>query len=309
MAAATVALIGGTGFIGRHLLERLTEASPGPIRVLAYGPPPDWLKTMPDTEAVCGDLLDAASLVPLLEGADVAINLAGQVSADVGDYQHVNLGGMITLAQACLQHKVRRIIHASSALVYGDALNASEENPCRPLSPYATLKLAAEEILVRLLTPAAEVVSLRLTNVYGARQNKGLMPYLMNRILDQQPITIDSDGAQVRDFVHVKDVAEAIGKAVVAADCRGVFNIGSGAATSVMQLVRLFEEVLETPARGEYRPEHSGGERRSTVNVGKALEVLGWQARIELCDGVRELADGVRAVLDRRHARRGGVYA
>nr|MBI3613155.1 NAD-dependent epimerase/dehydratase family protein [Nitrospirota bacterium] len=307
MATQTTALIGGTGFIGRHLLERLTDASPGPVRVLVYGPAPDWLKAMPDTEAICGDLLDAVSLSPLLDGADVAINLAGQVSAEVGDYQHVNLGGMVALAQACLQHKVRRVIHASSALVYGDALNASESDPCRPLSPYATLKLAAEEILLRLLTPAVEVVSLRLSNVYGTRQNKGLMPYLMNRILDHQPITIDSDGAQVRDFVHVKDVAEAIRKAVVSADCRGVFNIGSGTATSVMQLVRLFEEVLETPATGEYRPEHSGGERRSTVNVGKASEVLGWRATIELHDGVHELAGGVRTVPGLRRVR-GGAY-
>jgi len=308
MGAATIALIGGTGFIGRHLLERLKDEAPGRVRALVYGASPEWLAAMPNVATVRGDLLDPASLAPLLKGAETVINLAGQVSAHVDGYQGVNLGGMIGLAQACLRHKVRRVVHASSALIYGDALNASETDPCRPISPYATLKLAAEEILTRLLTPAVEVTSLRMTNVYGTRQSKGLMPYLVNRILDHQPIMIDADGAQVRDFVHVRDVAEAIGKAAAAADCHGVVNVGSGVATSVMQLLRLLEEVLETPATGEYRPEHSGGERRSTVNVAKANAALDWRATIELSDGVREVGDWVRALMDRQPARLGGAY-
>jgi UDP-glucose 4-epimerase len=250
---------------------------------------PSWLESLTTVEVVRGDLLRPASLGPLLAGVTSVINLAGQVSAEIDDYQRVNLGGMVNLAQACLNHRVRRVIHASSALVYGNTLDATEESPCRPISPYATMKLAAEEILASLLAPTMELLSLRLSNVYGPRQRNGLMPYLVKRILKREPITIDADGAQVRDFVHVRDVVTAFLKALSTRDSTGVLNIGSGQATSIMKLVRLLEEVLEIPATGQYCPEHTGGERKNTVSVGRAQMALGWGTSIDLAEGTRTL--------------------
>ncbi len=289
MPPAMIAVIGGTGFIGRHLLERLTADDPARIRVLVHAQVPSWLESLTAVEVVRGDLLQATSLKGLLDGATCVINLAGQVSADVEDYQSVNLRGMVNLAQACLTHCVPRVIHASSALVYGTILDATEDSPCRPISPYATMKLAAEEILGSLLTPKTEMLSLRLSNVYGPRQRNGLMPYLVKRILKREPISIDADGAQVRDFVHVGDVVSAFVKAIVAPGCTGAMNIGSGEATSIMTLLRLLEEVLEMPATGQYCPEHSGGERRNTVNVSRAQDILGWQISIPLTEGIQTL--------------------
>lgn len=300
MARAKCALIGGTGFIGRHLLERLAgdpATSRERVRVLVHdSAPPVWLRAISQAEqveVVEGDLLRPASLDRLLEGTQVVINLAGQVSPAVDDYQRLNLGGMVTLAQACVRHRVRRVIHASSALVYGNALDATEDAPCRPISPYATLKLAAEEILSGLLASRMPLLCLRLSNVYGPRQSKGLMPYLVSRILNRQRITIDADGAQVRDFVHVRDAAAAFVKALTAPDFRGAINIGSGQPTSIMRLVRLLEDVLELPATGQYCPEQSGGERRNTVNVSRAGEVLDWRPRIGLAEGVRQLVESL----------------
>jgi UDP-glucose 4-epimerase len=289
MSQATIAVIGGTGFIGRHLLERLTAEAPDHVRVFVHQSVPDWLGEVRSAEVVRGDLLQPASLGPLLEGVTTVINLAGQVSEDVDEYQGVNLRGMVGFAQACVKHRIRRVIHGSSALVYGNVLDASEETPCRPISPYATMKLAAEEILTGLLPPAVELLSLRLSNVYGPRQRKGLMPYLVKRILKREPITIDADGAQVRDFVHVQDVAAAFLKALHMPACNGVLNVGSGHPTSIISLLRLLEEVLEIPATGQYCPEHSGGERGNTVNVARAREMLGWQTTIALAPGTRTL--------------------
>ena len=317
MAQAKIALIGGTGFIGRHLLESLRPDEIDRVRVLVYGAVPEWLSVMRGAQVVRGDLLKAPSLAPLLEGAHVVVNLAGQVSPEADDYQRVNLAGMVKLAKACLSHRVRRVIHASSALVYGDALGATEETPCRPITPYATLKLAAEETLKGLLATRAGLLCLRLSNVYGPRQSKGLMPYLVDRIRNRQPITIDADGAQIRDFVHVRDVAGAFVKAIrreppLYADAGEpeILNIGSGVPTSVMTLVRLLEDVLEVPATGRYRPEHTGGERRNTVDVSKAAALLDWKAAIGLPEGAQELAGGDRAPLGSSTARAGeGVLA
>ena len=289
MPQAVIAVIAGTGFIGRHLLERLAADSPERVRVFVHELAPSWLENLTTVEVVRGDLLRPASLGPLLADVTSVINLAGQVSAEIDDYQRVNLCGMVNLAQACLKHRVHRVIHASSALVYGNTLDATEESPCRPISPYATMKLAAEEILASLLAPTIELLSLRLSNVYGPRQRNGLMPYLVKRILKREPITIDADGAQVRDFVHVRDVGTAFLKALVTRDCTGVLNIGSGQATSIMNLVRLLEEVLEIPATGQYCPEHTGGERKNTVSVVRAQIALGWGTSIDLAEGTRTL--------------------
>jgi UDP-glucose 4-epimerase len=289
MTESKIAVIGGTGFIGRHLLERHAAESTDPIRVLVHDQTPEWLRLMPHVETFKGDLLQPRSLGPLLNGVASVINLAGQLGADVEAYQLVNLRGMVILAQACLKHQVSRVIHASSTLVYGNTLDAPENAACHPISPYATLKLAAEEILETLLSPEVELLRLRLSNVYGSCQGKGLMPYLVNRILRREPITIDADGAQVRDFVHVQDVAAAFVKAIGTSGCSGSLNIGSGQATSIISLVRLIEEVLDVPAIGHYCPEHSGGERRNTVNVDRAAESLGWRAKIELAHGTRTL--------------------
>jgi nucleoside-diphosphate-sugar epimerase len=158
------------------------------------------------------------------------------------------------------------------------------------------MKLAAEEILTGLLPPGVELLSLRLSNVYGPRQRNGLMPYLVKRILKREPITIDADGAQVRDFVHVQDVAAAFVKALQTPACNGVLNIGSGRPTSIISLLRLLEEVLEIPATGQYCPEHSGGERGNTVNVARAREALGWQATIALAPGTRTLLTPTDAI-------------
>lgn len=279
-----IALIGGTGFIGRHLLEALRDR---PIRLLAHRNRPSWSAGLPLTDVIPGDMFDPRSLDRLLQGCGTFINLTGQVGGAVNEYLDVNLRGTINLAQACLRHGVRRVIHTSSALVYGDALNAVEETPFQPITPYAAMKCAAEVIMRSLLGSIAQVVCLRLSNVYGPAQAKGLIPYLVDRIRNRRRITIDADGAQVRDFVYVADVADAFVKAAAAPDCDGVINIGSGVPTSVMTLLRLIEEVLEIPAVGQYCPEHTGGERRNTVSIERAVAVLDWRAKTTLDDGLR----------------------
>jgi UDP-glucose 4-epimerase len=286
MANQTIAVIGGTGFIGRHVLDALI---PQPTRVLVHRARPSWLNGLQYVEPVQGDIFDPASLDRLLHDCTVMINLTGQVEGPVDRYLDVNVRGTLNLAQACLRQHVPRVIHASSALVYGDALNATEENSCHPFSPYATMKCAAEEIICSLLGPTTEVMCFRLSNVYGPAQTKGLIPYLLNCIRSRQRISIDADGAQTRDFVYVRDVAAAFTKALTTPDWADRVNIGSGVPTNVITLLRQIEEVLELPAIGQYCPEHTGGERRNTVSIERAASVLAWRATTTLDEGLRAI--------------------
>ena len=284
MANQTIALIGGTGFIGRHLLDALTAQ---PTRVLVYRSEPSWLSALPHVEPVQGDIFDPSSLDRLLYGCNVLINLTGQVEGPVDRYLDLNVRGTLSLAQACARQRVPRVIHASSALVYGDELNAMEDSPCHPLSPYAVMKCAAEEIMRSLLGPTTQVMCFRLSNVYGPAQSKGLIPYLVDCIRSRRRITIDADGAQIRDFVYVKDVAAAFMKALTTPQWADRLNIGSGVPTSVIALLRQLEDVMEIPATGQYCPEHTGGERRNTLSIERAASVLAWRATTTLDEGLR----------------------
>lgn len=286
MANQTIALIGGTGFIGRHLLEALTAR---PTRVLVHRNQPSWLSGLPHVELVQGDIFEPSSLDRLLSGCEVLINLTGQVEGPVDRYLDLNVRGTLNLAQACARQSVKRVIHASSALVYGDELNAREDSPCHPLSPYAVMKCAAEEIMRSLLSPTTQVMCFRLSNVYGPAQTKGLIPYLVGCIRSKRRISIDADGAQTRDFVYVKDVAAAFMKALETPDWVDRVNIGSGIPTSVIALLRQLEEVMELPAIGQYCPEHTGGERRNTVSIERAADVLAWRATTSLEEGLRAI--------------------
>jgi len=286
MTNQTIAVIGGTGFIGRHVLDALTVQ---PTRVLVHRARPSWLSGLPHVEPVQGDIFDPSSLDRLLSGCDVLINLTGQVEGPVHRYLDLNVKGTLNLAQACVRQHVPRVMHASSALVYGDVLNATEETPCHPLSPYAAMKCAAEEIMRSLLGPTTEVMCFRLSNVYGSAQMKGLIPYLLNCIRSRQRISIDADGAQTRDFVYVKDVAVAFTKALTTTDWADPVNIGSGVPTSVITLLRQLEEVMDIPAIGQYCPEHTGGERRNTVSIERAASVLSWRATTTLDEGLRAI--------------------
>ena len=286
MANQTIAVIGGTGFIGRHLLDALIVR---PTRVLVHRDRPSWLSALPHAEPVPGDIFDPSSLDRLLRGCKVLINLTGQVEGPVDRYLDLNVKGTLNLAQACVKQRVPRVIHASSALVHGDTLNAVEDSPCHPLSPYAAMKCAAEEIMRSLLGPTTEVMCFRLSNVYGPAQTKGLIPYLVDCIRSRRRISIDADGAQTRDFVYVKDVASAFMKALTTPEWADRLNIGSGIPTSVIALLRQLEEVMDIPAIGQYCPEHTGGERRNTVSIERAASVLAWRATTTLDEGLRAI--------------------
>ena len=290
-------VIGGAGFVGSWLVQALLEES---IETTVL----DRMSTQP-REAVAGvdlivDDVLRADLTALLDDRqiDAVFHLAGTAAVPpslerpIDDLERNAATTLAVLEAARHADRPPLVGFVSSAAVYGEGreMPMTEDHPLQPVSPYGISKLAAETY-VRLYAQlyGLPTFSVRPFSLYGPRQRNGLMPYLVKRILKREPITIDADGAQIRDFVHVRDVVTAILKALGAPDCTGVLNIGSGQATSIMSLVRLLEEVLEIAATGQYCPEHTGGERKNTVSVVRAKTALGWGTSIDLADGTRTL--------------------
>jgi nucleoside-diphosphate-sugar epimerase len=232
-----------------------------------------------------------------MQGADVVVHLAAlprvQFTIDEPiEAQEVNVNGTLSVLEAMRSAGVPRIVFATSAAVYGDqeTMPLTESMPAQPKSPYGLHKYMGERML-KLWHElyGIESVSLRFFNVYGPHLDpEGAYALAIGRFLklraEGKPITITGDGEQTRDFVHVRDVADAIVRASADSRVGGgeVFNVGTGTDTSINTLAALIGGPLEyIPPRIE--------PRAARADISHIREALGWQPKVALADGIAEL--------------------
>jgi UDP-glucose 4-epimerase len=213
-----------------------------------------------------------------------------------------NVLGSIAVLEAARRIGSRRVVNTSTGGgLYGDAdlLPTPEEYPIRPLAPYGQGKYAAEgycELYTRL--HGLSSVSLRYGNVYGPRQDvhgeAGVVAIFCGHLVEGRRPTVFGDGCQTRDWVDVSDVVRAN---LLAAEAKfsGPVNIGWGLETSVLDLLDALRDVgdrgrLPEP---EFAPERPGEVRRSCLDVGRAKRELGWEAEVELREGLRRILGGL----------------
>jgi len=256
---------------------------------------------LPEIEFTQGDINDKPLLWTLLQEIDCVYHLAARVSVPESqlfprDYNHVNVGGTVTLMEAIRDTKVRRVVLASSGAVYGEqeTIPYKESAEVHPRSPYAVSKLASE-YYVRTIGAqcGVEAVCLRIFNAYGPGQrvppfHPPVVPNFLKHALTNGSIVIHSDGSQTRDYVFVDDVVNAM---VTSATASGVdqqiINIGSGVETSVRELARLVVQATGTKPEEIYNPLKYGGADRMCADISKAYEKLNYLPLIPLDVGLR----------------------
>jgi UDP-glucose 4-epimerase len=289
---------GGAGFIGSHVVDALLARGAEVVVVdnLASG----RRENLADAEAARFEELDIRDerLADLFAEVrpDVCFHLAAQadvstsVAKPVYDAEVNVLGTIRVLLAAGPGTKV--VFSSTGGAIYGECeeRSAREDDVRRPLAPYGTAKLAAEEYLAtwnRL--HGAEHVALRFGNVYGPRQDSGLeggvVAIFLERMARGEPTTIFGDGAQERDFVYVEDVAAAL--LAAAGHDGGVYNVGSGEATSVARLHELCRSIASDGHEPHYGPARAGDLKRSVLDPTRARDDLGWTPATPLEDGLR----------------------
>jgi len=300
-----VLVTGGAGFIGSHLVDKLMldghevvvldDLSSGSLKNIEHH------LDEPGFRFVKGDIRHARTVEKALEGVDAVIHEAAIASVplsikDPALTDEVNIFGTLNLLEVSLRAKVKRFVYASSCAVYGAAseLPISEDVPLKPLSPYASSKLAAEErCKVFHENYGLETIRLRYFNVYGPRQAAseyaGVMLKFLERIRRDQPPVIFGDGEQTRDFVYIGDVVEAT---LLALDREGaageVFNIGTGEATTIKKLCEIFLKLTgKTHLKPIYMDAKPGDIRHSQADITKAMKLLGYRPKVSLELGVR----------------------
>ncbi|MBK8026133.1 MAG: SDR family NAD(P)-dependent oxidoreductase [Chloroflexi bacterium] len=310
-----ILITGGAGFIGGHFAEHLLRSGD---QVVILDNLSTGVKTNVPAGAqfIQGDVRSPEDLNAVFAGGlDAVLHLAGQASirlsyADPAADLNVNTVGTINVLQACLQHRVSRLLFASSMTIYGHAADVPtpEDAPPAPISYYAVSKYAAERY-VHLTAARREpgftlnATSLRMFNVFGERQSltnayQGVLAIFIGNVLRGEPITIHADGEQSRDFVHIDDVARAWVAALDNEASYGqVMNIGTGQPTTVNELCDLvlgaFGHSRDTyPVR--YEPAQPGDMRRSAADIARARALLGWQPQVERSEGMLRTIEWAR---------------
>jgi UDP-glucose 4-epimerase len=288
---------GGAGFIGSHVAEALL-ARGDEVHVLdnlATGkrenvPAPARFHEA-DIRSDCDAVFAEAT-------PDVCFHLAAQADVRVsverpGYDADVNVLGTIQVLEAAREQGTKVVFASTGGAIYGEVESepANEDAPRRPLAPYGTAKLAGEEYLQtynRLYGTSHVVV--RYGNVYGPRQDPhgeaGVVAIFMNKLDAGERPRIFGDGRQTRDYVYVGDVARVT--LAAAASGGGIFNVGTGRETSVVELLAAIQDVTGTSVEPEFADARPGELQRSVLDIGLAERELRWRPEHSLRDGLGE---------------------
>lgn len=234
MSTDRIIVLGGSGFLGSHIIQALQKGGLAKVDCGDLDP-----SGSPDCESINLDILNMDDINKKLAKYDTIINCTGQTTQPFNLCFKLNSTGINNLAKVLLG-KSSRLIHISTVSVFGSADNCNEESPLNPETSYATAKAFAEQTLLENYDQERLTI-LRLSNLYGNRQMKGIFAYLLRSYLSDRKLNFNNDGTLTRSFLHVEDCADIIAKVVKNSKLTGIFNVKGHETYSVKGLVQQFE--------------------------------------------------------------------
>jgi UDP-glucose 4-epimerase len=306
-----VLVTGGAGFIGSNLVDALLARGDEVVVLddLSTGRRENLDGAIQNGATLAEvDIREAGAVTDLVGRTkpDVIFHLAAQIDvrrsvADPAVDARINVEGTANMLSAAQAHGVRRFVNTSTGgAIYGEGrqLPAPEDHPSAPEAPYGLSKWCAEQycaIFTRM--HGLSTVSLRYGNVYGPRQDPlgeaGVIAIFCGKLLDGGRATIFGDGTQTRDYVYVDDVVDSNLRAAEA-DATGPINIGLGRQKSVLDIVEVLNEQAPDGFQPEHAPPRPGEVQHIALDPSRAREELGWEAKVELEEGLRRTLDSLR---------------
>ena len=303
-----VLVTGGGGFIGSNLVRALLDSGHD-VRVLDNFSTGNRANLNDlDVEVVEGELRSYERVHNAVRGVEVVFHLGalGSVPRSVQDpltSSAVNIEGTLNVLLAARDEGVRRVVYSSSSSVYGTRreLPVTEDQPPDPLSPYGVAKLAAERYCVSFsrVYESFEAVVVRYFNVFGPRQSPlsqyaAVIPLFITAIHSGQPIRIDGDGGQRRDFTYVSNVVEGT---MLAADADAVsgriFNVAASSPVSVNDVADTIGRILGKDVTKTHAPPRAGDIRDSWADITAARGALAWEPSVGLEEGLQRTIESL----------------
>jgi nucleoside-diphosphate-sugar epimerase len=299
----TYLVTGGAGFIGSNIVERLVKTGEEVVVLdnLCEGKLKNLSSVKDKITFIKGDIRNEKDLDKALKGVDFVLHQAALRSVPKSmkrplEYNDVNVNGTLKLLIKAKEHKVKRLVFASSSSVYGerDKFPERESDSVNPISPYAATKLIGE-YYCRLFSNSfgLETVSLRYFNVFGPRQSLDnqyavVIPKFIACILNNESPPVHGDGLQERDFTFVANVIEANIKAAAAKDISGkIFNVACGSATSVLSIVDAVNAILGKNIKPVFESKRPGDIRKTIADIRELKTKLGINNFIRFDEGLK----------------------
>jgi UDP-glucose 4-epimerase len=296
-----VVISGGAGFIGSHFAEFFVNNN-DEVHVIDNFRS-GYIKNIENLDLTFhnASITEKEIVESIVKGADVIINLAALVSVPeslLKPYEtvEINVGGLLNILEAARKFGVKKVIHASSAAIYGD----NPEQPKRvsmkpePKTPYAITKLDGEYYLRMYAEEyGLNTNSLRFFNVFGPRQDPksqyaAAIPIFIHNAVNNVNITIYGDGEQTRDFVFVKDVVQAGVKAIGFEGKGEVFNVATGKSVSINEIAQTIIRLMGSDSKIIYADERPGDIKFSSASIDETINFLNFSPEFSLSDGLKE---------------------
>jgi dTDP-glucose 4,6-dehydratase len=297
-------ITGGAGFIGSNLVDHILRHEPdSKVRVLDCLSYSGTLTSLsehlgnPRLDFVRGDICDPGTVELAMEGVDVVVNLAAEVSVDrsildSGSFIRTGVIGVHTLLEAArVRERVRKFVQVSTDEVYGsvEGPGRQEDSPIHPRNPYAAAKLSGEILALSYFeTYGLPVVVTRATNTYGCRAHpEKVIPLFITNLIDGKTVPVFGDGRQVRDWLYVEDHCRAILTVIDRGQAGNIYNVGGGQERANIDLTRAILRMMgyHDDRMIRFVKDRPGHDRRYSVDWRK-LAALGWRPGYSLEEGL-----------------------
>ncbi len=311
---AKVLVIGGAGFIGSFVVSELLKYPVKEVVIFdnfARGKMENISDSLQDKRCKIypngGDIRETDILDNAMQDVDFVFHLSAMWLLHCKDFPRtafdVNIAGTFNVLEACVRHKVKKLIYSSSASVYGDAveLPMTENHPFNNKNFYGATKIAGEAMCTAFNDRyGLSVIGLRYMNVYGPGQDQtaaytGVVPIMLNKIEANEAPTINGDGSQAYDFIYVEDVAKANICALLSNTVYGFYNVGTEVQTSIKTLCDTILTLKKSELKVNYKP-YSIDDARALVqnrigSAEKAKSEIGFEYSYSLEEGLQKLID------------------
>jgi UDP-glucose 4-epimerase len=302
--AGTALVLGGNGFLGRHLVDAL-RARDVTVRVFDRSG-----RDLPAREGVTrfqGDFASGEGLEAALAGVDIVYHLISTTIPGTSNANPVfdvesNLVGTLRLLEAMQARDMRKIVFVSSGgTVYGNprSVPVGEDAPLQPISSYGIVKVAIEQYLrLKAVLENFDAAVLRLANPYGPGETRigvhGVIPTFFAKTLANQPIEIWGDGSVVRDYIHVSDAVAAL---VQAADWTGyrLYNVGSGVGHSLNDILEIVARVTGISPNVVFHPPRSFDVQTNYLDISRITSETDWRPQVDLEQGCRLFCNSLKS--------------
>lgn len=293
-----ILVTGGAGFIGSHVVDLLIKRGYKVVVVDSISKKKGWIN--PKARYYHVDITEPVTLkrVFVKEKPQAILHLAAHIEDRVSVREPVmnarhNILGLLNVFENCRYNKVKRIVFASSGIVYGEQKKfpLTEKVLPWPLTPYAISKLVGEHYLnfySRII--GLPGIALRLSNVYGPRQDSrgdsGVIAIFSEKMLKNQQPIVNNDGKTTRDYLFVGDAARAFVQALES-NYVGEVNISTGRETSTLEIFKTIKALARSDCKLVFNPKHQDAVRRVSLSPRLAARAIGWKPSVSLKEGMR----------------------